>query len=149
MIMGKENLENNTIKTIKLKAERDELPVLSDFVKRALLEAGCSEKMCKQIDIVVEEIFVNIASYAYPGDATEKPVLVECGRKNHCAYLTFHDNGVQYNPLEKEDPVIGAAGKMTIGGYGIFIVKNIMDEIEYQYVYENGENILRMWKKID
>lgn len=147
--MSKENLEDHTIKTLKLEAEMDELPGVSDFVKRALLEIGCSEKMCKQIDIVVEEIFVNIVSYAYPGDAAEKPVLVECGRKDHCAYLTFHDNGVQYNPLEKEDPATDVAEKMTIGGYGIFMVKNIMDEIEYRYVYENGENILRMWKKID
>lgn len=148
VIMGTESVKPDTLKTLKMTAKMDGLSRASDFVKETLLAAGCSEKMCKQMDIVVEEIFINIASYAYPQEAIERPVVIECGRKADCVYLTFRDRGVQYNPLEKEDPAIGIVEEMTIGGYGIFMVKNIVDEIEYQYAYEEEENVLRMRKRI-
>ena len=138
-------MENDSVKQAIFEADSGELGKVSDFVKETLRAAGCGEKLCRQMDIVVEEIFVNIASYAY----AEKPVIVECGREGDRAYLAFRDKGVTYNPLEKADPVIGIVEEMTIGGYGIFMVKNIVDEIKYQYAHEESENVLRMWKKID
>ncbi len=123
------------------------LPEISEFVKDAFVSFGVPAKVCHQMDIVVEEIFSNIASYAYPPDAAEQPVNVICGLCENYLYLTFSDKGIPYNPLENDDPVIGIADEMTIGGYGIFMVKNIVDEIEYQYAYEEGKNILYMRKK--
>ncbi len=140
---------NDLVEQARFQADSEELIKASDFVKKTMRAVGCSEKLCRQMDIVVEEIFINIASYAYPQDAKAKPVIIECGRKGNSAYLSFRDRGVAYNPLEKEDPAIGIVEEMTIGGYGIFMVKNIVDEIEYQYAYEEGENVLRMWKKMD
>lgn len=142
-------MQNEKIEQASFQARTGELIRASGFVLNTMRAAGCNEKLCRQMDIVVEEIFINIASYAYPEDAADKPVVIECGREGDRVYLAFRDRGVQYNPLEKEDPVIGIVEEMTIGGYGIFIVKNIVDAIEYQYVYEAGENVLRMWKKTD
>ena len=127
-------------------AELSLLPEISDFVKTTFGGFGVPDKVCRQMDIVVEEIFTNISSYAYPDDAPEKPVDVVCGFGEGELYLEFSDSGVPYDPLKKDDPVIGIADQMTIGGYGIFMVKTIADDIEY--VYENERNILRMRKKI-
>lgn len=142
-------VKTDLVEQAQFQADSEELIKASDFVKKTMLSVGCGEKLCRQMDIVVEEIFINIASYAYPQEADAKPVIIECGRKGNRAYLAFRDKGVAYNPLEKEDPAIGIVEKMTIGGYGIFMVKNIVDDIEYQYAYEESENVLRMWKKMD
>ena len=133
-------------KDFHTRAELSLLSEISEFVKTTLLEFGVPDKICRQMDIVVEEVFSNIAFYAYPEDALEKPVDISCGLYEDYLYLIFSDKGVPYNPLKKEDPVVGIAEEMTIGGYGIFMVKSIMDELEYQYVYEEGRNILRMRK---
>jgi anti-sigma regulatory factor (Ser/Thr protein kinase) len=133
---------------LHVEADLKLLSEVSDFVRKCFTSFGSPEKICKQMDIVVEEIFTNISSYAYPQDASEKPVNVICGLDKEYIYLVFSDKGVQYNPLAKDDPVIGIADQMTIGGYGIFMVKQIVDEIEYRYEYENGTNILNMRKII-
>lgn len=130
------------------RAELALLPEVSGFVRNSFGEFGASNKICGQMDIVTEEIFTNISSYAYSADAAEKPVDIVCGKAGEFIHLIFSDKGVPYNPLEKADPVIGIADEMTIGGYGIFMVKNIVDDIEYKYVYEEGKNILNMRKKI-
>ena len=85
-----------------------------------------------QIDIAVEEIFTNIARYAYtPGEGSAViGVLAEPGR----AEITFSDTGMPYNPLLREDPdVTLAAEEREIGGLGIFMVKKTMDEMRYEY----------------
>lgn len=146
--MNMKKKENEKVEQARFQANPEELVKASGFVLDTMRAAGCNEKICKQMDIVVEEIFINIASYAYPDGKADKPVIIECGREENRVYLAFRDRGMQYNPLEKEDPAIGIVGKMTIGGYGIFMVKNIVDEIEYQYAYEAGENVLRMWKRM-
>ncbi|MBR7084926.1 MAG: ATP-binding protein [Oscillospiraceae bacterium] len=141
------NTDFEKYKELHTKADLSLLPEISQFVKSAFQEFGVPVKVCRQMDIVVEELFTNVASYAYPPDAPENPVDISCGLQDNYLYLIFSDKGVPYNPLKKEDPVIGIAEEMTIGGYGIFMVKSIMDELEYQYVYEEGRNILRMRKK--
>ena len=132
---------------LHIQADLNLLPNVSEFVQNSLRSFDVPDKICRQMDIVVEEIYANIASYAYEPSAEDRPVDVLCGLDKGYLYLVFSDKGVQYNPLEKEDPVIGIADEMTIGGYGIFMVKQIMDEIEYKYEYENGTNILSMRKK--
>jgi len=94
-------------KELHTKAELALLPEISQFVKTTFLEFGVPDKMCRKMDIVVEELFTNIASYAYPPDVLDKPVDVSCGLCGDYLYLTFSDKGVPYNPLEKDDPVIG------------------------------------------
>lgn len=131
--------------TLHIEAEVNRLPEVSEFVKNAFSGLGFDDKFCRQIDIVVEEIYVNIASYAYPKGKGYADV--ECYADNDTATLIFRDHGVPYNPLKKEDPVTDDPYAMTIGGYGIFMVKEIMDEVIYDYDDSSKENILTLRKK--
>ena len=98
-----------------------------------------------QIDLSVEEIFVNIASYAYREEPGKAEVSVECN--NGEITIVFKDNGKPYNPLEKPDPdVTLSAEEREIGGLGIFLVKKNMDDVSYEY--KNDQNILTIKKKI-
>ena len=142
-------MNSNNFQTLKLNAELNKLPEVSDFVKKIMEECGCSKAMMGSIDIVVEEVYVNIASYAYDEDAVDRPSWIECGADGDDFYLIFRDNGREYDPLKKEDPVIGDPLMMTIGGYGIYMVKTIADDITYRYDRENGQNILTIIKKIE
>ena len=96
------------------------------------------------IDIIVDELFGNIAYYAYPYMPGDVTVAVEVIREPAmAAVLTFTDYGIPYNPLEKEDPdTTLSARERKIGGLGIFIVKNSADSISYKYT--EGRNILRV-----
>ncbi len=142
-------MDHTNLKSLELQAEVNRLSDVSDFVKGVMNEAGCSKAMIGSIDIVVEEVYVNIASYAYDEVAADRPAWVECGAVGDDFYLIFRDMGKEYDPLKKEDPVIGDPMNMTIGGYGIYMVKTIADDIAYKYDRENGQNILTIIKKIE
>lgn len=124
------------------------LPEVSEYVTGIMASCGCGKSMIGSMNVVVEEVFVNIASYAYDAGAQSRPVWVECGESEGSFYLVFRDKGVEYNPLEKADPVIGDPERMTIGGYGIYMVRTIADEVAYEYNRENGYNILTIKKGI-
>ncbi|MCR5508726.1 MAG: ATP-binding protein [Lachnospiraceae bacterium] len=144
--MKKSISPSSTIK--EFKAVVSNLPVVQDYVKSIMSDLGCGKQMISSIDVAVEEVFVNIASYGYEEDAQYRPCWVESGEADGYFYLAFKDKGKPYNPLEKEDPVIGDPDRMTIGGYGIFMVKTIADEVTYEYDNEEGLNILIMKEKI-
>ena len=100
-----------------------------------------------QIDVAVEEIFVNIASYAYTPGTGSATILFEEEKDPHCAKITFIDRGVPYDPLKKADPdVTLSAEERGIGGLGIFMVKKTMDDISY--VYKDEQNILTIRKSL-
>ncbi len=128
---------------LTLRAELASLETVTDFVNRFMDGCGYDNKFQTQIDIVVEEIYVNICSYAYPdgiGDAT-----LELAAEGDRLTLTFTDSGFAYNPLEREEPDITlSAEEREIGGLGIFMVKQIMDEITYQRI--DGKNVLKAAK---
>ena len=104
-------------------------------------------KIQMAVCVAIEEVFVNIAHYAYPdkeGNMTLSIGLDEAGRT-----VTFRmaDQGVPFDPLQKPDPDITlSAEDREIGGLGIFITKKTMNTVTY--AYENGENVLTMIKKI-
>ena len=135
------------MKSLTGSARVDQLDVVTEFINEELEKQDCSMKAQMQIAIAVEEIFVNIASYAYnpkDGDAT---ILCEIGGNPLAVTIQFLDNGKPYNPLKKEDPDITlSAEEREIGGLGIFMVKKSMDSIDYQYV--DGKNILTIKKNI-
>jgi len=125
-------------------AKTECLDELTEFVESHLEEVMFPMAAVMQIDIAVEEIFVNIASYAYPdredGTATLQMEVSEDPKR---VYMTFIDSGIPYDPLAKADPdVTLSADERTIGGLGIFMVKKSMDEMSYKY--EDGKNILSM-----
>ena len=115
------------------------------FVDETLEEAGCSMKVQMQIDIAVEEIFVNIAHYAYTPGTGDAVLRVELQENPRAVSITFEDRGVPYDPLAKEDPDVTLdAEERQIGGLGIYMVKKSMDEVKYRH--EDGKNILTLIK---
>ena len=128
-------------------AKIDALADVLAFVEETLESVDCPMKTQTAVCVAIEEVFVNIAHYAYPegdGDMT-----LQIGFDTETRLVTFRmaDQGIPFDPLEKPDPDITlAADQREIGGLGIFIAKKTMDSL--RYTYENGENILTMIKKL-
>ncbi len=108
---------------------------------------NCPMKAQMQISVAVEEIFVNIASYAYAPGMGKAAVCVEGSEDPAAVTITFKDRGVPYDPLAKEDPDIGLSiDQRQIGGLGVFMAKELREELGYEC--EDGQNILMMKKGI-
>lgn len=132
------------MKEITLDAVVENIPVVTEFVDRELEKAGCPLRAKTQIDIAIDEMFGNIAHYAYETGIGKATVRLEL--EDGMATLVFLDQGVPYNPLENEEPdVTLSAEERRIGGLGIFMVKKTMDEIMYDY--HDGWNMLTLRKR--
>lgn len=126
-------------------AQIEKLDEVLDFVDQLLDEWECPMKTQTQINIAVEEIFVNIAHYAYKAHNGQARITVT--RKGSDAEITFTDSGTPYNPLEREDPdVTLSAEDRQIGGLGIYIVKKSMDSVSYEH--RDNNNVLTISKRI-
>ena len=116
-----------------------------EFVAAAMQEAGIAPKLQNSIFVAAEEIYVNIASYAYPAQGGEVTISLSSGPGKFA--LEFRDSGTPYNPLEKDDPDTSVpAAEREIGGLGVFMVKKMMDKVTYRF--EDNMNILAMEKYI-
>ena len=132
---------------LEITAATENLQQVQSFVERCLEESGCPLKAQMQIGIAVEEIFVNIAHYAYPSGEGCAVVRVEKTEEPCAVTITFIDSGIPYDPLAKDDPdVTLSAEDREIGGLGIFMTKQLMDDVEY--AYRNGQNILKIRKDL-
>lgn len=122
---------------ITLKPELKELTTLNEFILDELPEENL------QVNLIAEEIFVNIVNYSKADFIAvnaeyEKPTLT----------LEFIDNGIEFNPLLKENPNFpNDIEEAEIGGLGIFLTKEMADEIYYHHI--NGENHLKVLKKVE
>jgi anti-sigma regulatory factor (Ser/Thr protein kinase) len=117
------------------------------FVDLMLEKYECPMKLQTAICVAIEEVFVNVALYAYKNGDGNVTLGIGFDEKNREVTFVMRDSGVQFDPLNKPDPDITlSADEREIGGLGIFITKKTMDSIDY--AYENGENILTMTKKI-
>ena len=134
----------NVAVTLQFPAETQKLPEVLEQLDTHLLSAGCPEDARMQLAVAVEEIFVNIASYAYEGKQGSAVVNIKADA--HKAAISFADSGFPYDPLQKEDPNIEqAAEDRPIGGLGVFLVKEMCDEVHYER--RNDMNILTLVKK--
>lgn len=132
------------MKELMVNAVIDNLDIVMDFVNAELETSECSMKLQTQIGIAVEEIFINIANYAYRPEVGEALIRISIGDE---IVLEFEDKGVSYNPLEKDDPdITKSVEDREIGGLGIFMVKKIMDAVEYRRF--EGKNIFTIKKKM-
>lgn len=123
----------------------DQLDDVLAFVDEQLDLIDCPMKSRMQVQIAAEEIFVNIASYAYQPGTGKADILVETAKNPRSVTITFKDRGVPYDPLAKEDPDISlSAEDRPIGGLGIFMTKKSMDEMKYEY--RDGQNVLTIRK---
>ena len=135
------------MKELIVEAKRENLLEVQSFIDEQLEEVGCPMTTQIAIDVAVEELFVNIASYAYGQGEGVAVVQVKVLQDPLSVEITFIDNGKQYDPLEKEDPDVSlSAKKRKKGGLGIFMVKNTMDNVSYEY--KDGKNILTIKKKL-
>lgn len=135
------------MKELTINATVENIEKVTAFVDEQLEALDCPMKAQTQIDIAIDELFSNIAHYAYNPEVGPATVRVEVTQDPLAVVVTFIDNGKQYDPLAKEDPdVTLSAEERDIGGLGIYIVKKSMDEITYEY--KDGKNILRIKKNI-
>ena len=135
------------MKELTVDATVENIDAVTDFVNAALEEYSCSMKAQTQIDIAIDELFGNIARYAYHPQVGKATVQVEMEENTPVVTVTFRDHGMPYNPLNTQDPdVTLSAEEREIGGLGIYLVKKSMDEVLYEY--QDGQNILRVKKKI-
>ena len=135
------------MKELTISATVENIEVVTEFVNEQLEALDCPMKAQMQIDIAIDELFGNIAHYAYNPDVGDATVRVEVLEEPLSVVITFIDGGMPYDPLSTEDPDITlSAEERSIGGLGICMVKKSMDEISYRY--ENGSNILSIRKKL-
>ena len=134
------------MKEITVPAALDELDRVVEFINEELESHSCPVKTMMQLDIAVEEIYVNIARYAYNPDIGKATISCKVEGEPLKVIIQFLDNGRPYNPLNKEDPDITLpAEERQAGGLGIYMVKKSMDHIDYDY--RDGKNILTIKKQ--
>ena len=151
-------------KNLNILAVVDNLAQVLDSVNDQLDKEGCSVKTKMQIDIAVEELFVNIANYAYAPDIGTADILIETmdfcpvpeeirkdmsdqDLEGKWLRVTLSDAGTPFDPLKKDDPdVTLSAQERRIGGLGIFMVKKSMDHMYYEY--KDGKNHISIVKKL-
>ena len=135
------------MKELTLAATVENIETVTEFVNAQLELMDCPIKAQMQIDIAIDELFGNIAHYAYNTEVGSATVRVEVSEAPLAVIITFIDNGVPYDPIGKDDPDITlSAEEREIGGLGIYMVKKSMDEITYEY--KDGQNILKIKKNI-
>ena len=132
---------------LELQANDDTLYTVLDAIEAHLDENECPGNVKTKILIAVEEIYVNIAHYAYGGNEGKAVVQMDVFQDPRRCQVVFRDKGIPYNPLEKKDPELSlSAEEREIGGLGIYMVKQYMDKVEYRY--EDGYNILIIEKAL-
>ncbi len=136
----------NNSSSFSFPADKKEVGRVVDFINGFLEKKDMNSKIISQIDIVVDEICSNIFNYAYKDKKGQ--VLVEISYQDNLVTIRFVDTGVKFNPLEKEDPDVNLSlQERKIGGLGIYLVKQLMDDVKYEYSLKN-ENILTITKKV-
>lgn len=134
------------MKELRVEAKVNNLDQVLKFVEQQLEEHDCPMKVLMQMDVAVEEIFVNIAHYAYSPHVGMAQILMDVQPNPRQVQVTFIDSGMPFNPLARENPDVSLpASERQIGGLGIFMVKKSMDGMEY--AYRDGKNVLKLMKK--
>lgn len=135
------------MKELIVDASIENIEVVTAFVDEQLEALACPMKVQVQIDVAIDELFGNIARYAYNSEVGRATVRVEVQEEPLSVVITFIDNGIPFDPLAKKDPDITlSAEERDIGGLGIYMVKQSMDDVTYEY--KDGQNILSIKKHI-
>ncbi|MBQ6374073.1 MAG: ATP-binding protein [Clostridia bacterium] len=136
------------MRELTVDASLDQIGRVTDFVNEQLSELGCSQRIRIQVDVAIDELFGNIARYAYDPEVGPATVRVDVEDDPLSVIITFIDHGVPYDPLSAEfvDTTHLPAKERPIGGLGLFMVKKTMDDISYSY--QEGQNILTIRKRI-
>ena len=129
-------------------ADRGEFAVLQQWLTSIAAELNIQERIKKQLMICCDEIFTNIASYAYPDGNGSVAVTVEFVSETQSLRIIFSDSGIAFDPLEISEPDTSSAlSERKIGGLGMFMVKKMMDSVEY--CRKDEKNILTLTKNLE
>ena len=132
---------------ITVKADDSMLEAVQDFIHQQIEDLCTDMKLLMQIDLAVEEIFVNIAHYAYAPQTGEATIICNLNKETREMQIIFSDSGKPFNPLDRDEPdVTLPAEERGIGGLGIFLTKKYMDEVSYEY--SGGKNNLTLKKTL-
>lgn len=124
----------NNSNSIKVKADVNSVPFVNELVESYLENLGISMKIQMQVNIVIDEILSNIAQYSFTNANGMATILYEYDDNERLLTITFIDNGIPYNPLSTKVPDITlSAEEREIGGLGIHMVKEFMDDLKYEY----------------
>lgn len=135
------------MKCLRISARVEELEAVLSFVRQVLENHDCSARAMFQIELAVEEIFVNIASYAYSSSDGNADIYCGVNQESRLAEIRFEDWGIPFDPLAREQADTSPEGLQgRIGGLGILLVKRNMDEVTY--AYQDEKNILTIRKNI-
>lgn len=140
-------MQKNTdyIKIFRRDAKIENYNELCSWVKETRAKWNISKELANKLDICIEEVFANILHYAYPGNIGIFEVKLQ--KTNENIIIEFKDEGIEFNPLEKQDPEINLPPeKRTPGGLGIFLTKKMTDNIIYKR--EDNKNILTLIFKV-
>ncbi len=130
---------------LNVEASVENLTLVTAFLEEHLEEANCPLKVQMQISVAAEEIYVNIAHYAYAPDTGMATIRLDLPEDLSSVTLTFIDSGVPFDPLAKPDPDVSlSAEERDIGGLGIYMTKKTMDDV--RYAYRDGKNMLTLKK---
>lgn len=145
---GLVQIMEETKKELAVEATLNNLTAVLAFVESEAEKAGCPKKETKQLAVAIEELYVNVTSYAYMPDTGACAVELETGMSDDAGgwiRILLKDHGKKFNPLLQEPPDITLPiDDRPVGGLGILMVKELVDRLEY--MHENGENILAVEK---
>lgn len=128
-------------------ATLENIEAATDFMNGILESADCPMRTQMKLAVALDELMSNVARYAYAPGTGDVTVSVEVLEEPKRAVITLTDSGIPYDPLQKEDPdVTLSAEERGIGGLGIYIVKQSMDGMTYEY--RDGQNVLTIVKNI-
>ena len=131
---------------LKIEAKTERLPDVSGWLEEQLEKGNCPPKLMMKLELLVEELFVNIASYAYGPEGGDAVFQADFPREG-LFRLSIRDWGMPFDPLKKEDPDITLpAEKRDVGGLGVFLVKKLADRIDYAYT--DGQNVVTIEKDL-
>jgi len=135
------------MKELTIAATLENIPAVTAFIDEQLEAIDCPMKAQMQIDVAIDELFGNIAHYAYGENTGDATVRFDFDEASRTVMVAFMDRGVPFDPLKKADPDITlSAEEREVGGLGIFMVKKTMDDLNYRF--EDGMNVLTLYKHI-
>lgn len=130
-----------------IKNEITEITRLSQFIEETGEELGLSPKLIMNLNLVLEEAVSNVILYAYPTEDKGQDIIVDIEKEGNNLVFTIADKGSEFNPTKKGEVDISlSAEERSIGGLGIFLIKEIMNEVEYQRI--DGTNVFTLKKTI-
>ena len=143
------NQGNDLMEKITVNGEKKQLATVLNFIEKNLNQHSPSPKFIMQLELSIEEIFINIVEYAYKNDSNQKITISYNSKKDpQRVIISFLDEGTPYNPLSNPDPDITLPLKeREIGGLGLFLVKKNVDNINYEY--KDKKNILTIEKHFE